>query len=209
MNSNTYIEKKNAKDKKYFIHDNYLLPFLVHVTNKKITIHVNSYKDLNANKNDTISYKKDKINNIRFEEEIKFYKKHFISFDYEGYWYGKDVSDGYWCAYKQDGCNILVKLDKYRYIHIGKIIYNFKTKEEILDYTVNMGKNDVSYSIAFTKNNLHFIDSGFDHKYISKNRVKTKITYDNADKLYDEYYNDIKKISCNVIGFEEIHDRIK
>ncbi len=58
------------------------------------------------------------------------------------------------------GNSILLKV-KNKYIYIGDEIYEFKTKDEIIEYYSPIGNNDVPYPIAFGKENIYFMPEHF------------------------------------------------
>jgi hypothetical protein len=60
------------------------------------------------------------------------------------------------------GNSILLKLKvKNKYVYIGDEIYEFKTKDEIIEYYSPIGNNDVPYPVAFGKENIYFMPEHF------------------------------------------------
>jgi hypothetical protein len=105
----------------------------------------------------------------------------FISaFDeYEGYWYGYDSS-----ANRMHNNTLLIKLSAHEYMHIGPVIYTFKTTDKIVDYISPLGNSDVSYAVAYGKSNIYFMN---DFKYVNKKNLR-EATVANAECIYNDFY---------------------
>lgn len=158
----SYLNKNNLTyvSKEYYIHDNGGRPFKVAINKENINIYI--YDTSNP----------------------EIYKKKILSIkNFIGYWYGFDASPS-----PQHGNSILVKINNKKYIYIGSEIYQFNTKEEIIDYISPIGNSDVPYPVAFGKENVYFM---LDRVYIMNNELETPITVAKSPYIYGEFYGHI------------------
>ena len=93
--------------------------------------------------------------------------------------------------------NYLFEIEDKKYIHVGDKLFSFETNDEIVDYFVDHGDNDVKYSFSHGKENIYFM---LEQKYIpiqeyENSSVKNKYQY--LYKKDDEYGNDF--INCKSI----------
>jgi hypothetical protein len=94
--------------------------------------------------------------------KIKDYKLIKTIESFESIFIGKST-DEIWCGCKEKlknyiGNSILVKLSKYKYIHIGAEVTEFKIKEEIIRYESPVGPNGVPYPYAVGEKNTYFME---------------------------------------------------
>ena len=106
------------KEKSYFIHDNYSMPFKVTINKNEIRVY--KYYDCNEKYNILVHT----INN---------YLNVFI---------------GTAAKKKFKGNTILVQIDTNSYIYIGGMIYSFEIDDQIIEYISPIGNNDVPYPYA-------------------------------------------------------------
>ena len=70
-----------------------------------------------------------------------------MSFDYL-HLFGPDENN-------KDG-NFLFEIENRKYIHVGEMLFSFETNDEIVDYFIEHGFNDVKYPFAHGKENIYF-----------------------------------------------------
>ena len=56
----------------------------------------------------------------------------------------------------KDG-NFLFEIGDKKYVHVGENVFSFETNDEIVDYFLEHGNNDVKYSFAYGKGNIYFM----------------------------------------------------
>jgi len=149
----------------YYIHDNGGKPFKIMASNKGINVYTYEHGD-----NDSP---------VVYNKLLKRFTK------FLGFWVGYDTSPN-----KFHGNTILIQETKLTVVSITWDIKRFKTTEEISAYVSPVGNSDVPYPIAFTKNNVYFIN---DNEYVPKADFITTPTFLNAKKLYSEYYGHLYK----------------
>ena len=60
--------------------------------------------------------------------------------------------------------NFLFEMGDKKYIHVGKILFSFKSDDEIVKYFSEHGFNDVKFPFAYGKESIYFL---LDQKFIS------------------------------------------
>uniref|UniRef100_A0A6C0CBE7 Uncharacterized protein n=1 Tax=viral metagenome TaxID=1070528 RepID=A0A6C0CBE7_9ZZZZ len=157
--SNSYVSRKNIEKETYFIHNNGFRPFEVIVTAKNIIILA---CDAALDEDDENSY------------------SFFISAidEFEGYWYGYDSSPN-----RGHNNTLLIKISDHDYMHIGPVIFTFKTTDKIIDYISPLGNSDVAYPVAYGKSNIYFMN---DFNYVNKKDIR-ETTVANAMDLYVDF----------------------
>ena len=110
--------------------------------------------------------------------------------------------------------NFLFEIENKKYIHEGDKLFSFETNDEIVDYFVEHGDNDVKYSFSHGKENIYFtlhqkyipvqeymnssVENVYDYLYKKDMELKgDNITVENEGIV--EYGNDF--INCKIIHF--------
>ena len=104
---------------------------------------------------------------------------------------------GYWSS----GNSILVKLTPKDYLFIGELIYIFESEGEILDFISPIKSNDIPCPIAYDKTNIYFM---LEQSYDKIANFKTKLSIENAEKIYSEFYGLIGDVKHKGIKMEKI-----
>jgi hypothetical protein len=196
----TAIQSKVKGMKHYFIHDNYMRPFLVYLDSTAVHIYKvpeNQY----ALRKDTSKY--DNKNKWMYIEHIMT-----ISNPVQ-YWIGKSPKNdrtAFSCGYGKrfDGNSIVVQKDATTYVYIGSEIYSFQlkhpTQNKIVSYLSHVGNNDVPYP---------YIQDAFGDYYLMLDKIWLHIP-ENA-QLSKEYYDSIDKkvIPYNVYYFDKENKMIQ
>jgi hypothetical protein len=144
--------KKSAKlltGKKYFIFDNGGRPYKVVIKGKGLDIF--TYNDTDED-----------INYDDYPILIKSYRKLKKIFIPKGI----DDRGNSWSGGK--GNTILAKISRNRYLFIGPWIYEFETKDKILEYHSQVGNSGVPYPLAVGENNVYFLIAKGEDGYLSK-----------------------------------------
>jgi len=81
-----------------------------------------------------------------------------------------------------DGNSILIKMDTHKYIFIGREIYSFTTKDEILKYRSDVGNSDVPYPFAVGTKNTYFV---IEDTYLPNEMIPE----DDLDDPYNFFYS--------------------
>ena len=84
----------------------------------------------------------------------------------------------------EKGNSILLELDKFKYMFIGDCVYTFKTTDEIIKFSSNLGINNVHYPFAYGKDNIYFLVDR--HEFIPYNSIENE-NIKNMDLTYDAY----------------------
>lgn len=164
--SNSYIARENISEKEtYRIHNNGWRPFQVVITARNIIILACD-----------AALDEDDIN----DDGVYSYSFFISAIDeYEGYWNGYDSSEN-----KMHQNTLLIKLSAHEYMHIGPVIYTFKTNNKIVDYISPLGNSDVSYPVAYGTSNIYFMS---DFSYVDKKNL-CKANVANAERIYADFY---------------------
>ena len=110
--------------------------------------------------------------------------------------------------------NFLFEIENKKYIHVGDKLFSFETNDEIVDYFVEHGDNDVKDSFSHGKENIYFmlhqkyipvqdymnssVENVYDYLYKKDMELKgDNITVENEGIV--EYGNDF--INCKIIHF--------
>jgi len=178
-NTKSFIakDKIGIRSKTYIIRDNGGEPF-------KITI----------NKDEILIQKA-----TNHSSEIQYAKPFKRITKFKGYYPGFDPS-----LYEENGNSILIKVTNNKYIHVGYIIYSFKASDEITDFLAWMGQNGIPYPLAFGTQNVYFL---LENVYVPNDKLETPLTIANGEKLYQEMYPNMKKISLPVMEYKLISAR--
>ena len=181
------IKKKMKGYKSYLTHWNGDRPYLVYIKNNDVNI----YK----REKGVFTMDDDKSLYIDF---VKHYnaKKVFVGFDsckFDGSDLEVSRSDKKWSM----GNTILLQMTKNKYVLIDSNITEFTIKDEITKFFAQIGRNDVPYPVALSKDNVYFM---IDIEYVSKDlfpKIKEAEFEDGYSYLYgnkDEEYDNISKI---------------
>lgn len=171
-NTNTYTARSEMTGtKKYIIHDNFSIPWVVYCDKKEIKIiPVQPFC-----REGSLGDKETEIITVA---------------DFEGYWSGYDSS------FKQEhGNSILVKLssesDTGKYLFIGSNIIEFdlsssrETKDEVIDFVTPIGNNDVPYPVIYTKKYVIFAN---EFGAVLASSMITQATIADSENIYSEFY---------------------
>eukprot|EP01080_Neovahlkampfia_damariscottae_P003302 gene3302-5743_t len=156
----------------YFTHDNGGRPFLVFISHENKTANVFR-----------CAYKKPPVLVKQYEK----IDKPFI---------GCDSSEPLFA-----GNSILFKLYENLYAFVGHTIYEFETKEEILEYYSIVGNSDVPYPVAVGADNAYFM---LDKVFVSKTHF---LKNENWEDGYTPFYNLKKKTHKKMNNVNVIHER--
>ena len=134
-----------------------------------------------------------------------------MSFDYLNLIRSTEHTEDYYIR-KPNNENFLFKIGVKKYLHVGEKLFSFETNDEIAKYSSEHGYNDIKFSFAHGKENIHFmLHQKFiplqeyensivknEYQYLYKKDEKLKgdnITVENEGII--EYGNDFLK--CNII----------
>ena len=140
---------KTLKGKKYLIFDNGGRPYKVVIKGKGLDIF--TYDD-----------SAEDINYDDYPILIKSYrklKKIFVP---------KGIDDRGQSWSKGKGNTILAHILGNRYLFIGPWIYEFETKDKIVEYHSQVGNSGVPYPLAVGKNNVYYLIGKGENGYLSK-----------------------------------------
>ena len=97
--------------------------------------------------------------------------------------------------------NFLFEIEDKKYIHVGDKLFSFETNDEIVEYFIEHGDNDVKYSFSHGKENIYFM---VEQKYIPIQEYENSSVKNEYQYLYkkdDELKGD--KISVENEGIVE------
>ena len=191
---------------KYFIHDNGGRPFLVYVAGNNVWIYKHS-------KETVVEDEKDLDNPKYYTELVKEYtaKQVFI---------GKSpknemtkYSGGH--GPKFTGNSILLKIGDKRYVSIGWTIYEFSTKDEIIEYHSPVGNSDVPYPVAIGTDYVYFmIEDVYVAKELFEDFPKKYKWHDHAyaklwgqEPFTSQNKSDMKKHRKQMMHIKMVHKR--
>ena len=63
---------------------------------------------------------------------------------------------------RTEGMSFLFKINDYKYLFVGECVYEFKTKDVIIDYYTNSSEK-IAYQMAHGENNIYYVS---DQKHI-------------------------------------------
>ena len=110
--------------------------------------------------------------------------------------------------------NFLFEIENKKYIQVGDKLFSFETNDEIVDYFVEHGDNDVKYSFSHGKENIYFMlhqkyipvqeymNSSVENVYDYLYKKDTELKGENIiveNEVIVEYGNDF--INCKIIHF--------
>ena len=121
-------------------------------------------------------------------KKAQIYKMHYrnsphreieivMSFDYL-HVYGLDDN-------KKDG-NFLFEIEIKKHVHVGEIVFNFETNDEIVDYFSEHGFNDVKLSYAYDKEKIYLMPH---QKYIPIQEYENSTMKNEYQYLYKKMMN--------------------
>ena len=150
-----------------------------------------------------IDLKKAQIYKIPYRDSPHHELEILMSFDYLGvFGPNEDNKEGYF----------LFEIENKTYIHLGENVFRFETDDEILEYNIEHGFNDVKYPLAYGKENIYLMlyrkripieeyqnsTIGNEYQYLYKKDKELKgnnITVENEGLV--EYGNDF--INCKIV----------
>lgn len=147
------IQKKLKGYKTYFIHSNYLRPYLIYV---KKDVYIYKIDDNIINEYDYYSTDYNK-NKWMYTKLIKYFKPKKIFVGKSPLIEMTNFSGGFGKEF--DGNTILLLLDKNKYVYVDgdKGIFKFSTKnDEIIKYYSPVGNNDIPYPLAIGEKYIYF-----------------------------------------------------
>ena len=77
----------------------------------------------------------------------------------------------------------LFEIEDEKYIYAGEILVGFETRDKIINYSSELGLNDIKLAFAYGKENLYFL---LHRKYITIEEYKTSTEKDEYQYLYEE-----------------------
>ena len=95
-----------------------------------------------------------------------------MSFDYL-HVFGPDENN-------KDG-NFLFKIEDKKYIHVGEKLFSFETNDEIVEYSLEHGFNDMKFPFAHGKENIYFM---LHQKYIPLQEYENSTVKNEYQCLY-------------------------
>ena len=108
--------------------------------------------------------------------------------------------------------NLLFEIEDKKYVHVGEKLFSFETDDEIVEYSLEQGFNDVKFPFAHGKENIYFMlhqkyipfqeyeNSTVKNEYQYLYRKNEEIKSDNItveNKGIVEYDNDF--LNCKII----------
>ena len=79
-----------------------------------------------------------------------------MSFDYLHLFKPNEHTEDYYIR-KPNNEKFLFKIEDIKYTHVGEKLFNFETKDEIVEYSSEHGFNDVKFPFAHGKENIYFM----------------------------------------------------
>ena len=76
----------------------------------------------------------------------------FMSFDYLNVFKPNEHTEDYYLR-KPNNANLLFKIKRKKYIHVGKNLFSFETNVEIVRYSSEHGYKDIKYPYAYGEEN--------------------------------------------------------
>ena len=121
-----------------------------------------------------------------------------MSFDYLNLFRPKEHTEDYHIR-KPNNANFLFKIEDKQYDRVGKILFSFKTDDEIVEYSSEHCHNDVKYPFPNGKENIYFM---LDRKNIPIQEYENSTVKNEYHYLYNnedivEYGNDF--LNCKTI----------
>lgn len=186
--------KKSLTGKKYLIFDNGGRPYKVVIKGKGLDIF--TYDDINY----------DDINYDDYPILVKSYKNLKNIFIPKGI----DDRGNAWSGGK--GNTILAHISGNRYLFIGPWIYEFETKDEILEYHSQVGNSGVPYPLAIGEKNVYFLIEKGEEGYLSKEYFeefpkKYKWAIDGYSRLWGHFEKSLKKKTKKISKIKVIKKR--
>ena len=86
---------------------------------------------------------------------------------------------------------------KKKYVHVGENLFSFETNDEIVDYFIEHGFNDVKFPFAHGKQNIYFM---LHQKYIPLQEYENSIMKNEYQYLYKK---DEELKGCNIAAKDE------
>lgn len=183
----------------FLTHDNGARPFKVVIDSTKRTAEIFKY-----------DYKDLKEQGI-LRPTNRHYTIPVYSLRYQQLWIGTSpkihmtvFSGGYGPQYR--GNTIVFKVGPEKYVYVGEMIYEFRTKEELLTLVSPVGNNDVPYPYMIGKTNVYFL---LEKKIIARKNFPVKITDTTRADLYEYLYREIPDRHIRNLRTYQIHPRIQ
>jgi hypothetical protein len=185
--------KKSLTGKKYLIFDNGGRPYKVVIKGKGLDIF--TYDD-----------SAEDINYDDYPILVKSYKNLKNIFIPKGI----DDRGNAWSGGK--GNTILAHISGNRYLFIGPWIYEFETKDEILEYHSQVGNSGVPYPLAIGEKNVYFLIEKGEEGYLSKEYFeefpkKYKWAIDGYSRLWGHFEKSLKKKTKKISKIKVIKKR--
>jgi len=175
--STPYIPSSQSY-KTYLTHNNYLRPYMIKVYNNIKKIQVYKKQSLtNNNQQQKNNTHKHINNNNPYTKNISRYTQLVKTYKVDKLYIGKPIiNDNAYKYYKTKnkanafgkGNSILAKIGNNKYVFIGECVYEFTTTEPILEYYSPIGRNDVPYPVAISKNYVYYLISAGKYGYLPK-----------------------------------------
>jgi len=183
--------KKSLTGKKYLIFDNGGRPYKVVIKGKGL---------------DIFTYDDEDINYDDYPILVKSYKNLKNIFIPKGI----DDRGNAWSGGK--GNTILAHISGNRYLFIGPWIYEFETKDEILEYHSQVGNSGVPYPLAIGEKNVYFLIEKGEEGYLSKEYFeefpkKYKWAIDGYSRLWGHFGKSLKKKTKKISKIKVIKKR--
>ena len=137
-------------------------------------------------KNSYISYFYVIINKLYVEIIRVDSRKKVFSDNVNKIFIGEHLLDDIFNKDVEKGNSILLELDKYKYMYIGDCIYTFRTTDEIIKYSSNIGNNSLHQPLAYGQKNIYFLVGRYE--YIPYNTTENE-NIKNMDLTFDAYYH--------------------
>lgn len=170
-----YLEIKRLNDgaKDFLVHCNYGRPFLVYV-GEKTRIYKKSEKHYIEDDSESIQYDYYIDLVAEYEPTKIFIGKSPLN---EGTEFSGSHGDSF------DGNSILLEIGSKK-VFIGVEVYEFETKDKILEYYSPVGNNDVPYPFAIGEDNVYFM---CDMRYVPKHIYDMHVPAEETD-VYMYFY---------------------
>lgn len=196
-------EIKHPNTNTYFTHNNGDRPYLIYLGDHDAYIYIIDG-----------SIKYDELETLDDQNRIFAYTNKVKHFRFQKAFIGKGLYRENTIIYDPefDGNTVLLKINNYKYIYIGEIIYEFSTNNDnITEYYSVVGNNDVPYPVAFSDKFAYFM---YDKLYLPVEKLfndvdDTQNINEIKSDAYRLFYEYKKKYNENFTGFHNvkiIHD---
>lgn len=93
-----------------------------------------------------------------------------------------------------------------KYVYVGEMIYEFRTKEELITFVSPVGNNDVPYPFMIGKTNVYFF---LEKKIVARKNFPVTITDTSRMDLYEYLYREIPDTQKRNMRISQIHPRLR